>query len=595
LTVARAEPLFFAQERRPLFGWLHRPDSQVSHGVGLLICSPLGYDSITSHRSLRHLAEAAAARGFPALRFDYDGIGDSAGQDVDPARVDAWVESICVAARELREQAGVAEVVAFGIRLGATLAMLAAQRAPGITGAILVNPVVEGRRYLRELKALAATSAIAPVDADSSGQDIQEAAGFITTAATRESIGAIRLAGDSLNTAPSRVLLVERTDLPADSALAGRLTQLGSVVTRLAFAGYADMLRDTHETVVPRDMIRDALDWIVQRPASVTTTPRLEAHCELDWPSGTRVGRVRERALHFGARRSIFGIVTEEASSRGDQQRPVLLLLNSGAVHHVGPNRLYVRIARSLAQQGFVVVRLDLPGLGDSPVDAGHEENQTYPEWSLTAIREAVDFASNELGASEIHSAGICSGAYHSLKAAVAGMPLRSVVVINPLTFFWQPGMLLAQPAFQDTSEVMRYRRTGLSAASLRKLFTGKVDLRNLAGILTRYAARRAKHAARDIGRCFGIQLRNDLVSELRKVSNQGTRMHFIFSRTDPGHALLREQAGKEMPRLMRAGALTADFIEGSDHTFTPRAAQESLLALLATVIVMPSRKGKRT
>jgi pimeloyl-ACP methyl ester carboxylesterase len=580
--VPRTQPFFFGPEPRPLFGWLHLPESQRVNDAGLLICSPLGYDSITCHRTLRHLADAAAARGIPALRFDYDGTGDSAGQDTDPARLAAWVENIRDAVRALRRQAGVRHVVVFGVRMGATLAMLAAQRPSEVTGAILVNPVIEGRRYLRELKALAATSAVAAVKSEANGHGIEEAAGFITTAETRQSIGAIRLAGDSLEAAPSRVLLVDRTDLPVDGLLEERLRQLGSKVAHLAFDGYADMLRDTHETIVPHEMIRDVLDWIPQQDSAATFASGLGTSCELDWPSTTGTGRLREQAVRFGTGDSIFGVVTEAVSGERNRQKPVMLLLNSGAVHHVGPNRLYVRIARNLALEGFRVLRFDLPGLGDTPVETGRQENQTYPEWALAAIRQAVDFAHVHLAANGIHCAGICSGGYHGLKAAVAGMPFRGVIVINPLTFFWEPGMNLAQPAYQDASEMMRYRRTALSAASLRKLFTGKVNLVSLAGIITRHAARHAQNVLRRVGRRAGFRLRHDLVAELRKLSTQGTQVHFVFARTDPGHALLLEQAAEEVRRRLRAGDLTIDFIEGSDHTFTPRAAQQLLLPLIA-------------
>jgi alpha-beta hydrolase superfamily lysophospholipase len=585
--VLQTHPFFFGDERRPLFGWLHQSDSAKTGNVGLLICSPLGYDAISSHRTLRHLAEAAAACGIPALRFDYDGSGDSAGQDIDPARVDAWLESIRMAAATLREQTGAAEIFLFGIRLGGTLALLAAQRISGVAGAVLVNPVVEGRRYLRELRALAATSAATPTSPPSGDQDVQEAAGFITTADTRQAINAMRLAGDSLQTAPFRVLLLDRTDLPADDVLANRLRHLGCNVTRRPFPGYADMLRDAHETVLPSTMIQDALTWISETPRVPTsrTDAKLADSCELDWSADGLSGCLREHAVRFGIDGTVFGILTEPPLRISSPHAPAVLLLNSGAVHHVGPNRLYVRIARLLALRGFNVLRFDLPGLGDSPAPAGQMENQPYPDWSLSTIKEAADYLHDLWGAKEIHSTGICSGAYHSLKAAAAGLPLRSIVIINPLTFFWKPGMSLDAPAYQDTAEVMRYRRTALSAASLRKLFTGGVDLVNLSGILRRYAVRRLRNAARGISRRFGIRLQDDLVTELRGIQSRNTRLRFVFAATDPGHPMLHELAGSEVRRLQSRGALTIDIIEHSDHTFTPSLAQQELLSLLARII----------
>ena len=94
-TPPRAEPAYFMSNGRACVRWLHRPAVTVAtRDVGVVICCPLGYKALLSHRSLRHLAEEAAARGYPALRFDYDGTGDSAGYDLDADRWEAWLASL---------------------------------------------------------------------------------------------------------------------------------------------------------------------------------------------------------------------------------------------------------------------------------------------------------------------------------------------------------------------------------------------------------------------------------------------------------------------------------------------------------------------
>ena len=50
----------------------------------MVVCPPLGPEYFNSYRSLRHLADRLAENGVSALRFDYDGTGNSAGQDEDP-------------------------------------------------------------------------------------------------------------------------------------------------------------------------------------------------------------------------------------------------------------------------------------------------------------------------------------------------------------------------------------------------------------------------------------------------------------------------------------------------------------------------------
>jgi hypothetical protein len=98
--MTRGEPLYFGPEARPLFGWLHRAPAPAR--LALAICNPFGYEAICTHRVLRHFAQAAAAAGVPALRFEYDGTGNSAGDDRDPERLASWVASVGHAVDALR-------------------------------------------------------------------------------------------------------------------------------------------------------------------------------------------------------------------------------------------------------------------------------------------------------------------------------------------------------------------------------------------------------------------------------------------------------------------------------------------------------------
>ena len=127
--VVRA-PLYFGQAERPLFGWLHRPLQAPTAGVGLVICNPFGNEAICAHRSIRLLADTVTRCGIPTLRFDYDGTGNSAGHDLDPDRVAAWLDSVALACNELRLASGVERLCLLGIRMGALFATLEAVRRP---------------------------------------------------------------------------------------------------------------------------------------------------------------------------------------------------------------------------------------------------------------------------------------------------------------------------------------------------------------------------------------------------------------------------------------------------------------------------------
>lgn len=142
-------PLFFGADGG-LFGMYHAPATPARRAV--LMCPPLGQELIRTHRLYRQLAQALAAQGLAVLRFDYHGTGDSAGDSTD---VD-WQRCIgdtVSAAGELRSRAGVDRIIAFGARLGGSIAMGAADRAR-FTEVIAWDPVVDGDDYVAALDTL---------------------------------------------------------------------------------------------------------------------------------------------------------------------------------------------------------------------------------------------------------------------------------------------------------------------------------------------------------------------------------------------------------------------------------------------------------
>ncbi|UPG92061.1 alpha/beta hydrolase [Luteibacter aegosomaticola] len=142
-------PFFFGADSG-LFGMYHAPASTPRRAV--LMCPPLGQELIRTHRLYRQLAQQLAAQGVAVLRFDYHGTGDSAGgsTEVDWQRC---IGDAVTAAGELRSRAGVDRVVAFGARLGGSIALGAADRAR-FSEVIAWDPVIDGDDYVAALDAM---------------------------------------------------------------------------------------------------------------------------------------------------------------------------------------------------------------------------------------------------------------------------------------------------------------------------------------------------------------------------------------------------------------------------------------------------------
>ncbi|MCA9096301.1 MAG: alpha/beta hydrolase, partial [Planctomycetaceae bacterium] len=120
-------PFYLQSRERPLLGWLHRPKELESLDQGIVICSPVGYEHLHAYRGLRHLADRLAEQGFPVLRFDWDGMGDSVGTDHDPDRLATWKQNLRDALRWMKEEVGCRRMSIIGLRIGGSIASLIAE------------------------------------------------------------------------------------------------------------------------------------------------------------------------------------------------------------------------------------------------------------------------------------------------------------------------------------------------------------------------------------------------------------------------------------------------------------------------------------
>jgi len=604
-----AEPLWFGPLARPLFGWLHRPAPGTAATAGIVVCNPFGNEALCAHRSIRHLARSAAAAGFVALRFDYDGTGDSAGHCFEPQRLAAWLASVNHAIDTVRETSGVERVYLAGFRLGATIAALACLERRDLSGLIAIAPVVNGGAYVRELRLLQRAMDAKREVASQERAGYLESAGFLVTTETQAELRSIDL--NRLSGAPcERILVLDRAEMPVDLALVPAWRARGATVERRAVHGYTEMMLDPHESVVPEELLAAALHWLRAQESTAAVGAAAPAAPSA---AGSRSARLRatlaapavpdpvtapeagdvveETLLQLGGEAPLFGVLTTPAAPRAPavDNPGAVLLLNAGAVHHVGPNRMYVTLARHLARLGHSVLRLDIAGIGDSDPRPGEAENVVYAPDALRDLRGALEFLQRQRGARAVRAVGLCSGAYHAFKGAVQGLPLAAVVAVNPLTFFWKEGMSLEYPQHRVAADVMRYRSKVLSTEAWRKLIAGKVDLLAIATVLGQRAGSTLNHQLRAVTRLFGKPHPEDLPTELRRAA-AATQLQFVFSEGDPGTELLRHGAGFTERRLRERGQLLVTTVAGADHTFTDLSTRRALVAVLTEALRVPVR-----
>jgi dienelactone hydrolase len=595
--VGSAQALYFNSGEHRLFGWLHRPLNSRKTDFGVVICQPFGYEAICAHRGMRAFAEAIASAGMAALRFDYLGTGDSPDIDPQADQVQIWTQNVLAAANELRLRTGVRSVCLLGFRLGALLATLAASQSDTVSALAVVAPIVTGRRYLRELRTTRMAASLGgdpsepPVDKQDARAGGMEVSGFSLSAATLTTLAKVDLS--TLQSPPlPATLVIDGATIPVSSR--AHSPELQGHTTRLALPGIVEMLMTPPQfAVVPTEIIAATLDWLMKLSGQAPTMPERSAGQALGQPNsadptneltlagdGSVPEAMRtERPVFFGADASLFGIVTQPPAD--EIRRRAVILLNAGADHHIGASRLYVSMARRWAQHGYVVLRMDFGGVGDSGTRPERIDDDVFPQEAMDDIRAAIEFLRGSYDVHDVTLVGLCSGAYHALRAAVAGLSVNRILMVNPQNYFWKPGETLRG---LQLVEVVRnpgvYRERVFSLAAWKRMVTGHVNILRIVKIYFQRSLLATESTLRDIARRLHLRLPNDLGTELEEVVARGVRVVFVFARGEPGIDLLKLQAGNSVKRL--AGRCRIHTIHGGDHVFTrsgPRAMMEKIIS----------------
>lgn len=118
----------------------------------------------------------------------------------------------------------------------------------------------------------------------------------------------------------------------------------------------------------------------------------------------------KERVCKFGSHGGLVGIMTEPDSEVTAPQgaRPAIVVSNVGLNHRTGPNRLWTTFARRMADQGFITLRFDMSGLGDS---SSRRDKLSTIDRHILDMREAVDYVlQKKQQLSRVALIGLCSG-----------------------------------------------------------------------------------------------------------------------------------------------------------------------------------------
>jgi len=147
-------PVSFTCEGSRLFGSLHLADQPVQGAPGIILLNQGPVDRGGSHRLYVKLAWRLTAMGFPVLRFDARGVGESestwAGQSTGISILDtygeiqrgAWVPDAKAAIEFMRHTAEVNDVILGGLCGGSATALLTGAIHPAVISMFVIGTPV---------------------------------------------------------------------------------------------------------------------------------------------------------------------------------------------------------------------------------------------------------------------------------------------------------------------------------------------------------------------------------------------------------------------------------------------------------------------
>ena len=265
---------------------------------------------------------------------------------------------------------------------------------------------------------------------------------------------------------------------------------------------------------------------------------------------------MKEKAVQFGDKKRLSGILTLPATALPG--RPPILIPNTGIEHRVGPNRLHVEWARTLARAGYVVLRMDLSGMGDSRLPAGGASSD-----SVSDQRQALDELQRMGFGDRFIVVGLCSGGHDAHLLSVADPRIVAGVFTDHYTY--------RTPRFKRVYWMQRLS----DPARLLRFVVRKLRTRN--------DSSKDKFRS-DQEQYFAQPSTQQLCADFQGFMDRGMGLFLLYTgELQASEYNYREQILDSCPNLRGYQHLSLHYLEKCDHTFSRREMREEMIALLLT------------
>ncbi|HEY5260804.1 MAG TPA: hypothetical protein VIJ33_01695, partial [Solirubrobacteraceae bacterium] len=304
--------------------------------------------------------------------------------------------------------------------------------------------------------------------------------------------------------------------------------------------------------------------------ATVTTDAALDLSVE-----GTHIREVPVTIAH--GQSQLVGVLAEP----DEAAQFCAVLLNAGALRHIGPNRMWVETARRWAALGVPTLRIDLAGIGDADGDAEvlEQDESFYVPRYIDQTHDVLAALAARGLPTRFVLAGLCSGAYWAFHAALQDERVRGAFMVNPRALFWDPNIA----GLRDARNVRKTLRPQTWLKLLRGQITRErvgsiargvgVALASLPGRLRAY--RHSRRAGED-----------ELSRALDRLDRTGAQLLGVFTADEPVFEELERDGG--LARMRARSNVRVESIPGplTSHTLEPLPLQRAVHMLLDDALV---------
>jgi pimeloyl-ACP methyl ester carboxylesterase len=415
------ESVWFGPPDNPLYGRLRKPIDERIRG-GVVLVPTIGREVHMSRYALRTISALLGAQGFLTLRMDFIGTGDSGGT-IEEGNVDVmWRDNVSSAVALLRHS-GVTNISVIGMRLGATVAGVAAIQCDlQLSSLVLWDPCESGRRFLRESAALEALHQHDPRVNEGKPYETSE---FALSPERAEELGRLNLAKSGPGKFADRVLILTRVNREVSDALKNRLSEADVewAVTdeQEAMLGASDQER----SIIASHSLQLMTRWLSDTPAQWTRMEPLPTRDSQLFRERSGPFEVMERAVEIGENH-VFSLLSEPV---GPSHGPLIVMTNVANEDHTGPSRQWVELARRWSSYGLRCVRFDPRGVGESPWSNLDKPYVYENEWIDDVTSLAPFFSADD--PSNVVYVGLSSGVYLAVVGAIK-YGARGLCAINP-------------------------------------------------------------------------------------------------------------------------------------------------------------------